>query len=373
MRSIALTVAMWMVAILLPTPVAAQAQLDQWTSSPQAKIHWNLAYQALRAGDNVHAAEEFRLATQADPKFAEAYYYRGLVLVLHAFPNQKKTPPPAAAAESFQMYLALKPTGSLAVDSLSMLKELGLPPRSEEGMRNANSTLAAKPQAAPLPPPQPAPKTALAPPQTAMTQKPVPTPQSAPPQKPVPVQQPGPTQQSRATPQPLAPQNRVDVPRETAVTKPPPQLGASSSRASDPAPAIQNPSRVASPAPSSLAANSALPKPSNTPYAAATVPRPVAASTQCVRYQITRSGQCGTPDEVEIRAWNPCAQPSAIQVCVEETSGHWNCAMSLHSHRRKTYTGVDGARQYVCHGTGRTRALSLPSGQDLPIFPPLSR
>lgn len=346
MRSVALTIAMCMSAILSLTPAEVHAQSDDWTSSAEAKAHWNLAYQAMRADDNTHAAEEFRLATQADPKFAEAYYYRGLVLMQQAFVKEKKTTPPPAAAESFQMYLALRPNGSLASDSLSMLKQLGSAARSDEVTRNANTILATRPQTAPPSAPPSSPQTSL---------------QPVLPQTPVAVQT------------PVAAQSRVEVPHEIAMKRPPAQAVVSSSRTNDAVAATHKASHGSSPGQSSLAATGLLSKPPSAARAAASVTEPVAASTQCVRYEITRSGQCGTPDEVEIRAWNPCAQPAAIQVCAEEKSGHWNCAMSLHSRQRKTYTGVDGARQYVCHGTGRTRALSLPSGRDLPIFPALSR
>src|SRR5258705_7023765 len=101
MKSVAL-----IIALLLLASTGNQAQTNVETTSPEARRHWSLAYEAMRANRDGAAAEEYELATQADPKFAEAYYYHGLLLALQSFTADKATKPPASAAESFQMYLA---------------------------------------------------------------------------------------------------------------------------------------------------------------------------------------------------------------------------------------------------------------------------
>jgi hypothetical protein len=361
MRSVAL-----IVALLLLTSTQIPAQTNAETTNPDARRHWDLAYDAMRANQHGAAAEEYRLAAQADPKFAEAYYYRGLFLVLQSFVTDKSNTPPAGAAESFQMYLALQPAGRLASDSLSMLKELGAPAQAEEVTRRAKAILAAEPaqqsaatqkpveapsKVAAIPPPVAAPThaTSSAVVKPNSTPKPVPAKSTPPDNKPV----------SKAKSTPTAKSNSRDSAQVAAVRAEPKSGSARGTTADDGNSAFLKPMKPVKP--SALRATGA---PAGTPGA---------GNNQCVRYAVTHGGVCGSADAVEIRAWNICPQPSAIQVCLEDTAGRWNCAISLHSRQRNSYTGVDGAMQYVCHGTGRTRALSLPSAAALPIFPPVAQ
>jgi hypothetical protein len=359
MRSVAL-----IIALLLLTSTGIQAQTNAETTNPEARRHWSLAYEAMRANRDGAAAEEYRLATQADPKFAEAYYYHGLLLALQSFVVDKSTKPPASAAESFQMYLALEPAGRLANDARSMLKELGAPVQSEEVTKRAKAILAAEPaqadaaqkavetprKAADIPSltaAAPAPPRAI----SSVGAKPNAAPQPVPANSPPPAK---PITTAKPTP-PAKPSSPISA--HVAAAGPEPKNGNAPGSSADGHIALVKPTK---------------PKPSTALRSGAAAGSPSAVSNQCVRYKVTRGGACGSTDAIEIRAWNICPQPSAIQVCLEDTTGRWNCAISLHSRQRNTYTGVDGAMQFVCHGTGRTRALSLPSASALPIFPPVA-
>jgi hypothetical protein len=359
MKSVAL-----IIALLLLTSTGNQAQTNAETTNPEARRHWSLGYEAMRANHDGAAAEEYRLATQADPKFAEAYYYQGLLLALQSFTVDKTTKPPASAAESFQMYLALEPAGKLASEARSMLNELGAPVESVEVTSRAKAILAAEPApAAAAPQPVETPRKAADTPSLAVA-APAPHAISNAGAKPNPTPQPVP-----ANSIPLGKTNSTPAAKPITTAKPAPPAKQSPPNSVHVAAAgadLKNGSAHGSPAD-----GNAKPKPS-TALRAAGAGSPAAATNPCLRYRVTHGGVCGTADAVEIRAWNICPQPSAIQVCLEDATGRWNCAISLHSRQRNAYTGVDGAMQFVCHGTGRTRALSLPSAAALPIFPPVS-
>ena len=356
MKSVAL-----IIALLLLASTGNQAQTNAETTNPEARRHWSLAYEAMRANRDGAAAEEYGLATQADPKFAEAYYYHGLLLALQSFTVDQTTKPPASAAESFQMYLALEPAGKLASDARSMLKELGSPVESPEVTSRAKAILGAEPaHTAAAPKPVETPRKAAEMPSLAAA-APAPHAISADVAKPNPIPQPVPANST-------SPNKTNSTPPAKPITtaKPAPPVKSNSPNSAHVTAA------GASVRGSSADGNAKL-KPSTTLRAGVTAGSPGAATNACLRYTVKRGGVCGTTDAVEIRAWNICPQPAAIQVCLEDITGRWNCAISLHSRQRNTYTGVDGAMQFVCHGTGRTRALSLPSASALPIFPPVTR
>jgi len=267
----------------------------------------------------------------------------------------------------------------LASDARSMLKELGSPVESAEVTAKAKAILGSEPaQSATAPKPVETPRkatempslTAVAPAPHAISSagvKPSPIQPPPVPASPIPPEKANSTPPGKANSTPPAKPITTETPTPPAKSTPPVSAHVAAAGAAPKNGSVRG---------SSGDGNGAFVKPMKTKPSTALragAGSPGAATNQCLRYTVTHGGVCGTRDAVEIRAWNICPQPSAIQVCLEDTTGRWNCAISLHSRQRNTYTGVDGAMQFVCHGTGRTRALSLPSASALPIFPPVSR
>jgi tetratricopeptide (TPR) repeat protein len=71
------------------------------------------------------ALDAFDKAIAADPNRADAYYWKGTILISQATLKDDKMVTPPGTAEAFQKYLDLAPTGSHAEEAKSMLAAVG--------------------------------------------------------------------------------------------------------------------------------------------------------------------------------------------------------------------------------------------------------
>ena len=72
------------------------------------------------------AAEAFRKATEADPKFADAYYQLGVTLTgMATVDSSGKIAPAPGTQEALQKYLELAPDGPNAAAAKSLIETMG--------------------------------------------------------------------------------------------------------------------------------------------------------------------------------------------------------------------------------------------------------
>jgi tetratricopeptide (TPR) repeat protein len=71
------------------------------------------------------ALDAFEKAIAADPNRADAYYWKGTILISQATLKDDKMVTPPGTAEAFQKYLELAPTGAHAEEAKSMLAAVG--------------------------------------------------------------------------------------------------------------------------------------------------------------------------------------------------------------------------------------------------------
>jgi tetratricopeptide (TPR) repeat protein len=106
------------------TKLAKAVELDP----PGAgKYHYNLGALLMNSNQTDGAVDEFKRAIDADPNYAEAYYYYGSTLVGKATLDQKtgKMVAPAGTIEALQKYLQLKPDGPNAQPAKDLIAALG--------------------------------------------------------------------------------------------------------------------------------------------------------------------------------------------------------------------------------------------------------
>jgi tetratricopeptide (TPR) repeat protein len=104
--------------------LAKAAQLDP----PGAgKYYYNLGALLVNGGQNAVAEEEFKKATDADPKYADAWFQLGMALSAKAGVDAKtgKVSPAPGTVEALQKYLELKPDGVNAQSAKEMIAALG--------------------------------------------------------------------------------------------------------------------------------------------------------------------------------------------------------------------------------------------------------
>ncbi len=107
----------------------AQAELTKAAQLDPAnggKYFFNLGAVYVNTGQNDPAIDAFKKALDVDPKYAEAQYQLGVVLLGKATTTADgKIVPPAGTAEAFQKYLEMAPTGPNADSAKAMLETLG--------------------------------------------------------------------------------------------------------------------------------------------------------------------------------------------------------------------------------------------------------
>ena len=91
------------------------------------KYHYNLGALLMNGSQTDAALDEFRKSIDADPNYAEAYYYLGSTLVGKATLDQAtgKMSAPAGTVEALQKYLTLKPDGPNADSAKQLIAALG--------------------------------------------------------------------------------------------------------------------------------------------------------------------------------------------------------------------------------------------------------
>jgi tetratricopeptide (TPR) repeat protein len=83
------------------------------------------------------AVEAFDKAIAADPKHADAYYYKGISLLGAATLQGDKMVAPDGTAEAFNKYLELQPAGQHAEDAKAMLASMGAPVETSFGKKKS--------------------------------------------------------------------------------------------------------------------------------------------------------------------------------------------------------------------------------------------
>jgi tetratricopeptide (TPR) repeat protein len=83
------------------------------------------------------AVEAFDKAIAADPKRADAYYYKGISLLGGATLQGNKMVAPDGTADAFNKYLELQPTGPHAEDAKAMLASMGAPVETSFGKKKS--------------------------------------------------------------------------------------------------------------------------------------------------------------------------------------------------------------------------------------------
>jgi tetratricopeptide (TPR) repeat protein len=90
------------------------------------KYHYNLGALLMNSSQTDGALEEFRKAIQADPNYAEAYFYLGSTLVGKATMDASgKMQAPDGTVEALQKYVQLKPDGPNAAAAKQLIAALG--------------------------------------------------------------------------------------------------------------------------------------------------------------------------------------------------------------------------------------------------------
>jgi len=89
------------------------------------RYYYNLGAVMINSGDTDGAIEAFKNATAKDPNYAAAYYQLGTALVGKAQTKEDGSVVPVeGTVESFQKYLELEPTGSMAESAKMMIQTL---------------------------------------------------------------------------------------------------------------------------------------------------------------------------------------------------------------------------------------------------------
>jgi tetratricopeptide (TPR) repeat protein len=83
------------------------------------------------------AVEAFDKAIAADPKHADAYYYKGISLLGAATLQGDKMVAPDGTADAFNKYLELQPAGPHAEDAKAMLASMGAPVETSFGKKKS--------------------------------------------------------------------------------------------------------------------------------------------------------------------------------------------------------------------------------------------
>jgi tetratricopeptide (TPR) repeat protein len=91
------------------------------------KYHYNLGALLMNSSQTDGAVDEFKKSIDADPNYAEAYYYYGSTLVGKATldPATGKMSAPPGTVEALQKYLQLKPDGPNAQSAKELIAALG--------------------------------------------------------------------------------------------------------------------------------------------------------------------------------------------------------------------------------------------------------
>ena len=100
------------------------AQLDPTQAS---KAYFNIGATMVNNGQTAQASEYFKKATDADPKYSEAWFQLGSLLMMQGKVDPKtgaQTYPPDTAT-ALKTYLQLEPTGKHAAEAQAMLEAIG--------------------------------------------------------------------------------------------------------------------------------------------------------------------------------------------------------------------------------------------------------
>jgi len=111
-----------------PRPNQPTERPKQSEAAPNATEHYNKGAALRNSRNDDAAAEQFRLATVADPSFSLAYYQRGMALFGQVSMNKDGSwRLPLGMAGALQSYLALDPSGQYSKDVRDVLTNLGQP------------------------------------------------------------------------------------------------------------------------------------------------------------------------------------------------------------------------------------------------------
>jgi tetratricopeptide (TPR) repeat protein len=100
------------------------AQLDPTVAS---KAYFNMGATLVNSGQSEKAADFFKKATDADPKYAEAWYQLGSLLMMQGKVDAKSGAQsyPPETATALKNYLELEPSGKHAAEAQAMLEAMG--------------------------------------------------------------------------------------------------------------------------------------------------------------------------------------------------------------------------------------------------------
>ena len=104
-----------------------------------AQFYFNMGAVLTNAGKADQAIEAFDKCIAAEPNKADAYYQKGVNLIVKATLQGSKTIAPPGTAEAFQKYLQLQPTGPYADVAKQMLATIGAPVETSFGSKKKSS------------------------------------------------------------------------------------------------------------------------------------------------------------------------------------------------------------------------------------------
>ncbi|MBV8572264.1 MAG: carboxypeptidase regulatory-like domain-containing protein [Acidobacteriaceae bacterium] len=111
----------------IPEATDALTKAAQLDPSIASKAYFNMGATLVNSGQSEKAAEFFKKATDADPKYAEAWYQYGSLLMMQGKVDAKtgaQTYPPDTAT-ALKNYLQIDPNGKHAAEATAMLEAMG--------------------------------------------------------------------------------------------------------------------------------------------------------------------------------------------------------------------------------------------------------
>lgn len=110
----------------LPDALAELGKAAQLDPPGAGRYFYNLGAVLTNSGRAKEATEAFRKATEADPKYADAWYQLGVSLLadVKLDPATGKSVPAPGTLEALQKYLDLQPEGSHAAEAKGMMETL---------------------------------------------------------------------------------------------------------------------------------------------------------------------------------------------------------------------------------------------------------
>ncbi len=111
----------------IPEATDALTKAAQLDPSVASKAYFNMGATLVNSGQPDKASDFFKKATDADPKYAEAWYQLGSLLMMQGKVDAKsgaQTYPPETAT-ALKNYLELEPSGKHAAEAQAMLEAMG--------------------------------------------------------------------------------------------------------------------------------------------------------------------------------------------------------------------------------------------------------